>query len=123
MKIDKTFARFLKKNKAFFEFVKLKKCLKNTQPLTYYNLYQKLEMMPCINASLNDYFKYHMAERKRLNMFLKEVKKQHRKLHTENVCEIIDMSINWEKTSQGHFFWSGEHYAWRNHAVKLFFDF
>lgn len=123
MKIDKTFARFLKKNKAFYEFVKLKKCLKNVQQPTYYNLYQELEMRPCLNASLNDYFKYHMTERKRLNLFLNEVKKQHRTLRTENMCEIMDLSLNWASTSQGQFFWSGEHYAWRNHAVKLFFDF
>lgn len=123
MKIDKTFARFLKKNKAFFEFVKFKKCLKNIKYFNYYNLYQELEMRPCLNASLNDYFKYYMTERKCLHLFLNEVKKQHRKLRTENMCEIMDLSLNWANTSQGHFFWSGEHYAWRNHAVKLFFDF
>lgn len=114
--MNKKLTTTLKQNHALMDFVKICK-----QYSTVYGKIAGIFRHANVTNAFYDYFENYLKEKKLLETFKKEVKRQRRQTRKTNlnVGDFINLNLLWEETTQGRHFWSEEDYKWRVHVTNI----
>lgn len=112
--IDKKLLKHLKEQKALIDFIKLKKS--NCPPhVKVAEINRSVKLKEAYKHRFFDFLK----ERKCYEYFFNAIEEQrHGVLEASNVYRIVDISIWWEGTAEGHAFWKRENQEWMNFIEK-----
>lgn len=117
------FIRELKKKHALFNFLVIRQKLKKNHTRLGLDYESSIKTCEEYNSRMQEaifsYFLLYMEKERKLSKFLNEVKKQRRQI-TTNCFEIINYSLDWSGTSQGHRFWHEENKKWKMHILEQF---
>lgn len=119
--MDKILLQELKHDKNLFKFLNQQRSLKKTyqhDDKLSYSLHDCDQIInECFGIEIkttlfNCFKKFLKTEGTDFNTLLIEAKKQNKIIHHESVCDIVNRSMCWANTTQGHGFWRDIHVKW-----------